>query len=75
VLSAAECAAMAGRILLGSSRLPRRRREVVEVAAARYASFDAKFDVQICYMSYSNCKGQYLNKTLELFYYEMIITF
>ena len=62
-------------VLLGPSRLHRRRREVVEVAAARSASFDAAIDVQICYMSYSNCKGQYLNTTLELFYYEMIITF
>ena len=47
------------------SRLDRRRREVAEVAAARSASSDAAVDVQICYMSYSNCKSQYLNKTLE----------
>ena len=29
------------------------------------ASSDVAVDDQLCYMSYSNCKCQYLNKTLE----------
>ena len=74
-LSAAEGAAMAGRptqvhqglIEVGAKQLAWRQLAV--------ASSDVAVDVQLCYMSYSNCKGQYLNKTLELFYYEMIITF